>query len=134
MTEGMTTAAGEAGQKLETRRADDGLRVVLSGRGCLDQALPSRELVERELSAVVCRLTFDATALGAWDSGLLTFLAGVIKAGAERGIEADQSELPKGIRRLLAMAFAAQALRQLAELLEQQPDAILRGKRKVENP
>ena len=29
---------------------------------------------------------------------------------------------------------AAEALRKLAELLEQQPDAILRGKRKTENP
>ena len=31
-------------------------------------------------------------------------------------------------------ARAAEALRKLAELLEQQPDAILRGKRKTENP
>ena len=33
-----------------------------------------------------------------------------------------------------AAARAAEALRKLAELLEQQPDAILRGKRKLENP
>lgn len=106
MTEGMTAAAGEARQKLETRRIDDSILVVLSGRWCLDQALPSRELVERELSAAVRRLTFDAAALGAWDSGLLTFLAGVLRACAARGIEVDQGGLPDGIRRLLAMAFA----------------------------
>ncbi|MBS3917079.1 MAG: ABC transporter permease [Sulfuritalea sp.] len=100
-------AAGEAGQKLATHRVDeDCLLVVLSGRWCLDQALPSRELVERELSAVVRRLTFDATALGAWDSGLLTFLAGVLKRCSALGIEVDQDGLPRGIRRLLAMAFA----------------------------
>jgi len=86
-------------------RADDSILVVLSGRWRLDQALPSRELVERELSAAVRRLTFDAAAPGAWDSGLLTFLAGVLRACAARGIEVDQGGLPDGIRRLLAMAF-----------------------------
>jgi paraquat-inducible protein B len=35
---------------------------------------------------------------------------------------------------LREIARAAEALRKLAELLEQQPDAILRGKRKTENP
>jgi prefoldin subunit 5 len=35
---------------------------------------------------------------------------------------------------LKEIARAAEALRKLAELLEQQPDAILRGKRKMENP
>jgi phospholipid/cholesterol/gamma-HCH transport system permease protein len=104
--EGVSTAAGEAGQMLETRRADDSLLVVLSGRWCLDQALPSREAVEHALHEDVRWLKFDAAALGAWDSGLLTFLAGVLKACAVRGIEVDQGGLPEGIRRLLAMAFA----------------------------
>ncbi len=101
------SADGASGQYLETRRVDgDCLMVVLSGRWRLGQALPSRELVERELSAVVRRLTFDAAALADWDSGLLTFLAGVLKTCAARGIEVDQGGLPEGIRRLLAMAFA----------------------------
>ena len=90
---------------MTAHRADDSILVVLSGRWRLDQALPSRELVERELSAAVRRLTFDAAAPGAWDSGLLTFLAGVLRACAARGIEVDQGGLPDGIRRLLAMAF-----------------------------
>ena len=102
-----TSAAGGAEQKLETRRIEGGsLTILLAGRWCLDQPLPARELVERELAAAVRRLTFDATALADWDSGLLTFLAGVLKACAARGIEVDQGGLPEGVRRLLAMAFA----------------------------
>lgn len=109
---GMTTApepfaAGEVGQKLEIHRHEEGcLRVVLAGRWCLDQALPSHEVVERELAGGVRRLAFDATGLGAWDSGLLTFLAGVIKACNRCSVDADQDGLPEGIRHLLAMAFA----------------------------
>lgn len=100
-------AAGEAGQKLATHRVDgDCLLVVLSGRWCLDQALPLREAVEQPLRQGVRRLKFDAAALGAWDSGLLTFLAGVLKHCNALGIEVDQDGLPRGIRRLLAMAFA----------------------------
>ncbi len=106
MAAAVPPAAGEAVQQLETRRVDDGLLVVLAGRWCLDQALPSREAVERELSHGVRRLTFDAKALGAWDSGLLTFLAGVFKACGAQGIEVDRGGLPQGIRRLLEMASA----------------------------
>jgi phospholipid/cholesterol/gamma-HCH transport system permease protein len=68
--------------------------------------LPSQEAVERELSAALRRLTFDTAALGDWDSGLLTFLSGVLKACAARGIAVDQDGLPEGLRRLLAMAAA----------------------------
>ncbi len=100
-------AAGEAGQRLALRRpAEDGLTVVLAGRWCLDETLPSHEAVERELSAALRRLTFDTAALGDWDSGLLTFLSGVLKACAARGIAVDQDGLTEGVRRLLAMAAA----------------------------
>ncbi len=102
-----SSATGEAEQKLETRRiGEDCLTLILSGRWCLDQALPSHEVVERELAGGVRCLAFDATGLGAWDSGLLTFLAGVIKACTRFSVDVDQDGLPEGIRHLLAMAFA----------------------------
>ena len=102
-----SSAAGEAEQKLETRRiGEDCLMLVLSGRWCLDQALPSHEVVERELAGGVRCLAFDAAGLGAWDSGLLTFLAGVIKTCNRCSVDVDQDGLPEGIRHLLAMAFA----------------------------
>jgi phospholipid/cholesterol/gamma-HCH transport system permease protein len=101
------SAAGKQGRKLETRRVEgDCLLVILSGRWRLDQALPSREAVEQELRQGVRRLKFDTDALDAWDTGLLTFLAGLFKTCGAYGIEVDQSGLPQGIRRLLAMALA----------------------------
>ncbi|MBM3390623.1 MAG: hypothetical protein FJY34_01415 [Betaproteobacteria bacterium] len=107
MTLAHEAAAGEAGRKLELRRpAEDSLEVVLSGRWCLDGTLPARDAVERELGAGVRRLTFAAGALGEWDSGLLTFLAGVLKACAARGVAVEQGGLPEGVRHLLAMASA----------------------------
>jgi phospholipid/cholesterol/gamma-HCH transport system permease protein len=107
MTTGASAAAGEAQRKLETRRAgSDGLALVLSGRWCLDQALPAHEELDAELRQGVRRLAFDVAELGAWDSGLLTFLAGVFKACAARDIAVDQSGLPQGVRHLLAMACA----------------------------
>ncbi len=102
-----SSAAGTAGPHLETRRDDEGgLLLVLSGRWRLDQALPAREPIERALGEGVRRLKFDAAALDAWDTGLLTFLAGVLKVCRTQGIEVDQDGLPEGIRRLLTMAFA----------------------------
>ena len=60
-------------------------------------------------------------------------LAGAAKA--VRGLAEAESPTVQNVNQALKeIARAAQALRQLAELLEQQPDAILRGKRKVENP
>jgi paraquat-inducible protein B len=56
-------------------------------------------------------------------------------AQAVRGLaEADSPTQQNVNQALKEIARAAEALRKLAELLEQQPDAILRGKRKVENP
>lgn len=106
-TSAVTPAAGEAEQKLELRRGEgDDLLLVLAGRWCLDQALPRREAVERALDGGVGRLRFDAVRLADWDSGLLTFLAGIRKACAARNVAVDPAGLPAGVRRLLDMAFA----------------------------
>lgn len=102
-----THAAGGTGPKLALHRTAEGdLTAVLTGRWRLDETLPSSDSIERELSAAVRRLTFDAGALGEWDSGLLTFLAGALKVCAARGVAVDKEGLPDGVRRLLAMAFA----------------------------
>jgi phospholipid/cholesterol/gamma-HCH transport system permease protein len=54
----------------------------------------------------VRRLSCRAPELTAWDSGLLAFLAGLLKLCEERGIKVDFSGLPEGVRHLLSMAFA----------------------------
>jgi phospholipid/cholesterol/gamma-HCH transport system permease protein len=61
---------------------------------------------ELETPPAVRRLTFDARQLGAWDSGLLTFLLMVKKVCGERDVSVDETELPEGVRRLLALAKA----------------------------
>lgn len=56
-------------------------------------------------------------------------------AQAVRGLAEAESPTQQNVNLTLKeIARAAEALRKLAELLEQQPDAILRGKRKTENP
>ena len=82
------------------------LFVVLGGRWCIDQDLPSADTLKARLAAPVRRLGFDASELTDWDSGLLTFVSGIGKSCADRGIALDNSGLPPGAQRLLAMALA----------------------------
>ncbi len=93
--------------------------------------------------SAMARLETAADRVGAMagaDSELVRNLtrAGEELAGAARSVrrlaEAESPTVQNVDQALKEIARAAQALRQLAELLEQQPDAILRGKRKVENP
>ena len=79
-------------------------------------------------------------ALAAADSEMVRNLtqASAELAGAAQTVrrlaEADSPTVQHANQALKEIARAAEALRQLADLLEQQPDAILRGKRKPENP
>jgi phospholipid/cholesterol/gamma-HCH transport system permease protein len=82
------------------------LLVVLGGRWRIDQDLPSADTLKTSLAAPVRRLGFDASGLTDWDSGLLTFVAGIGKSCADLGIAVDASGLPPGAQRLLAMATA----------------------------
>jgi phospholipid/cholesterol/gamma-HCH transport system permease protein len=93
--------------RLETQRVDaDTLELVVSGRWRLADSLPVPGALEVELDPEVRRIRFRAAELSSWDTGLPAFLADVIKLGEARGIAIDQSQLPEGLRRLLAMAFA----------------------------
>jgi phospholipid/cholesterol/gamma-HCH transport system permease protein len=80
--------------------------VVLAGRWCMAERLPAPAALRDRLDAGIRRISFDTTQLGDWDTGLLTFLGGLLKACAERGIAADTAGLPPGAQRLLAMARA----------------------------
>jgi len=52
------------------------------------------------------RLRVSAADLRDWDSSIVTFLAALERDCRARGVELDQSGLPEGLRRLLALAFA----------------------------
>jgi phospholipid/cholesterol/gamma-HCH transport system permease protein len=69
--------------------------------------LPPVSTVEHQLSdSAPRRIVFDSTRLGAWDSGLLTFLMDLDAVCARRGIQMDRNGLPTGVQRLLALAAA----------------------------
>ena len=90
------------------RQADDTLLVRLVGNCTIHTAAPVVTEVYQQLDASppVRRLAFEAQALTAWDSRLLTLLRQVMDASAQRQIVVDQQGLPEGIRRLLALAAA----------------------------
>jgi len=90
------------------RGADSTLTIRLLGKWHLNRALPAAGLVNSELSATPAprRVAFDASQLGGWDSGLVSFLEGVSELCRTRGIAADRSGLPAGVQRLLALAEA----------------------------
>ena len=99
------------------------LVIRLSGSWSLQGGLPSVAEVERCVvsAARPMGLSFDARALTAWDSSLLTFLTKVADLCQQQRISMDRSGLPPGIRRLLDLAEAVPerkgARKQTADLL-----------------
>jgi phospholipid/cholesterol/gamma-HCH transport system permease protein len=83
--------------------------VEFSGSWRLQDEVPSLASMEQPLTAAprVQRMTFEATALRAWDSGLVTFVLDLMNLGAQRQIVVEQGGLPDGLRRLLHLATTA---------------------------
>ncbi len=88
------------------RSAEHSLAIRLVGEWKLGQSLPAVEEIFGQAQDGVRRITFDASAITAWDTGLVAFLVRVIQQSETREIETDRSGLPEGVRRLLALAFA----------------------------
>ena len=91
-----------------SRPAADTLQITLAGAWQMRATLPPVTTVEQALATPPPpkRIAFEAQQLGAWDSGLLTFLSKVAALCAARGITDDRSGLPAGVRRLLELADA----------------------------
>jgi len=91
-----------------SRPAEGALRLELAGDWTGSRRPVTADELRRALATApaVRRLTFDARQLGAWDSGLLTFLLMVGKVCAERQVAVDEADLPEGVRRLIALATA----------------------------
>jgi phospholipid/cholesterol/gamma-HCH transport system permease protein len=102
----MAEAALKRGEMAVGRAGDGALVVRLSGAWTLETGIPPAAEVERALLATPkpVRIAFDLTALGAWDSGLVSFVARVGELAAERKIPLDEMTLPDGLRRLLVLA------------------------------
>jgi phospholipid/cholesterol/gamma-HCH transport system permease protein len=83
-------------------------RLRLSGTWCVDSRIPSVEDIEHQLSTTgrIDTFAFDTTAMTGWDSGLLVFLKDLKKRLGDTGITIDNSGLPDGVRKILAIAEA----------------------------
>jgi phospholipid/cholesterol/gamma-HCH transport system permease protein len=100
--------AGSAGGAVFTRPAEGEVRLNLAGDWTEGHRPMTADGLRRELATApaVRFLVFDARQLGAWDSGLLTFLLMVRKICAERQVAVDEAGLPEGVMRLLVLATA----------------------------
>jgi phospholipid/cholesterol/gamma-HCH transport system permease protein len=89
--------------ELAIQRTPEGaLLLTLAGDWKLGNALPSADGVLA--GGQVRSLAFETGGLAGWDSGLLVFLARVLEIGRRTGVAVDQSGLPAGVQRLLALA------------------------------
>jgi len=94
---------------LDVERTGDGaLLLRLSGDWLLREGVPTGEAVEREFANPPRpqRMAFDSSALGAWDTGLLTFLTSLRPLLEEHRLELEREGLPEGVRSLIALAEA----------------------------
>ena len=94
---------------LSLEEDDDGsLAVALAGDWLLESPRPSTaELLDRLGREPAPRsLSFDTNALGEWDTGLIATLVAIRNRAEASDIRVDESGLPEGARKLLALAFA----------------------------
>jgi phospholipid/cholesterol/gamma-HCH transport system permease protein len=107
VVEPAATLSRPADNALSFARPDEATLVVrLAATWRLRHGLPSARAVEEALAAAPAphAVAFDTTALVAWDSSVLTFLARVLALCGERGITTHREGLPAGVTRLLALA------------------------------
>ena len=104
----MAEAARKRGEVSVGRAKDGALLVRLRGDWTLATGLPPFADLEQALesSPRPTRLAFDLGELGAWDSGLVSFVARARDQAAGRHVALDETTLPPGVRRLLALAAA----------------------------
>ncbi len=89
------------------RAASGALLLQLGGAWTLETSRPSPSVVTEELERrPATAVFFDSTGIEKWDSALLTFLIDVLRGCGERNVTVDQTGLPAGVRRLLALAAA----------------------------
>jgi phospholipid/cholesterol/gamma-HCH transport system permease protein len=89
--------------------ANDATLVIrFAGRWHLDKNLPPPMELVAALDSIPApkRISFEAGDLVDWDSGLLSFVTEADELCRSRGITADRSGLPDGLRRLLELAEA----------------------------
>ena len=101
-------ASDAAPATADVARDRDGAMIVrIAGAWRLGGTLPAVEPIAEQLRGTrPAALRFDAGALAAWDTGLLTFLDRLETEATEREIPVDRGALPEGVTRLLDLAHA----------------------------
>ncbi len=82
------------------------LRLTLGGDWKLESDLPSLDEARDALQGKVTALEFDSSGLGEWDTALITRLLALHKYAQASSVTADESGLPEGARRLIALSLA----------------------------
>lgn len=91
-----------------TRRDDGTATVALGGTWSVHGRLPAMGGVTASIDATPAprRLAFDTKDLADWDTGLLTFVLGLIRHATAKNIAVDRSGLPHGLLGLMDLATA----------------------------
>jgi phospholipid/cholesterol/gamma-HCH transport system permease protein len=104
---GVTEATSDQGSLSSERQSDGTLTVRLAGPWLLKHGVPPSADLEQQLATQPPKqVVFDATALGAWDTGILTFVTRLGAICADQKIPTDRSGLPTGVQKLVALAEA----------------------------
>jgi phospholipid/cholesterol/gamma-HCH transport system permease protein len=88
--------------------ADGGLVLRAGGEWSIHKVVPALTEVSARLqdSSTVGSVRFDFSQLGAWDSSLVSFVAGVARHCRETKIPLQMVGLPRGVQQLARMALA----------------------------
>lgn len=94
--------------ELKVEEGSGGLSVSFAGDWLLRNSLPSVGDTLTRIGQLQSGtpVSFDAGAIGEWDTGLLTQLVAIRHAAEAQGLELDLSGLPEGAQRLMSLAFA----------------------------
>jgi phospholipid/cholesterol/gamma-HCH transport system permease protein len=94
--------------RLNIERAADGvLRAGLSGDWVAEAGLPGTEAIEKQITeGQVKALTFEASGMGRWDSGLVSFLFKCNDLCERTKVEFRADTLPAGVMKLIRLAQA----------------------------
>jgi phospholipid/cholesterol/gamma-HCH transport system permease protein len=105
------------------KEANGSLLLHVRGDWQLRGGLPTIATLEQQITdpAEPRHLSFDATALGTWDSGLLAYLVSVHELCRAKQVRFDTGNLPEGVCRLLKLALEVPE-RAGARRTEQRPD------------
>jgi phospholipid/cholesterol/gamma-HCH transport system permease protein len=101
--------AEAAGEVTVARLPDASVIVRLAGRWRMGGGLPAAAGVDLAIDGppVAGRVAFDASGLTSWDSSLLVLTERILERCRRRGVAADTTGLPDGLRRLIALSQAA---------------------------